>query len=87
MLKECKRCLMNATVKDLVLNDQGICNYCIDFSNRAESLIQKDSTTNSQSFNDFLYRVKKNGKGKKYDCIIGVSGGVDSSYVLIKAVQ
>jgi Predicted ATPase of the PP-loop superfamily implicated in cell cycle control len=36
---------------------------------------------------DIVDQVKKNGKGKKYDCVVGVSGGTDSSYMLFKAVE
>src|SRR6185369_17003957 len=35
----------------------------------------------------FLERVRREGKGKEYDCIVGLSGGVDSSYVLYQAVR
>lgn len=86
MLIECSRCVMNSTVVDLILDEKGICNYCSEFEERS-NLVQLRNGTSSSDLTDFLEKVKRNGKGKKYDCIIGVSGGVDSSFVLIEAVR
>lgn len=87
MNKECSRCLMNTSVEDVIINDIGLCNYCTDFENRVDQVLVENTEESNKRLNEFLTSVKRNGKGKKYDCIIGVSGGVDSSYVLIKAVE
>ena len=74
---KCKTCLMDSTAADfLKLGDK--CNYCEPF----QSI---DKYKHSKEFGDIqslVTQIKKDGVGKKYDCIVGVSGGVDSSYVL-----
>lgn len=76
----CKRCIMDYSDPDITFNDDGICNHCqrydVEFPKRVftgeNAKIQLEKITSE---------IKKNGKNKEYDCIIGVSGGVDSTYV------
>lgn len=77
-MKECKRCLMNDSNDDFIKFDEnGYCNYCT----RAIELI------NNRCFNDpakleiLLKKIRDYGKNKKYDCLMGISGGLDSSYL------
>jgi N-acetyl sugar amidotransferase len=49
--------------------------------------LHKDPKHRTEELNAFVVKVKAEGKGKPYDCIIGVSGGVDSSWVLVQAVK
>lgn len=79
----CKRCVMDSSAEEFVINDEGICNFCIDF------LIKQDNEYNQENFNivELVSLVKNNGKNKNYDCIVGLSGGVDSSWALIQAVK
>jgi len=81
--KRCKRCLMDTTAEDIVFDDQGFCNYCTDFLLNINFQHQKVGI----SLESFVNKVKSDGEKKKYDCIIGVSGGVDSSYALLKAKE
>ncbi len=77
----CKRCLMDSTEMNFSLDKYDFCNYCNDYlksKNREDSLRQYSS----KEFENLLSRIKKSGKNKKYDCIVGVSGGVDSSWGL-----
>ena len=78
----CSRCIMDTTAYDIIFNDQGICNYCSNFIDRKKKLEQ-----NNNNINDLIQKIKRDGKNKRYDCIIGVSGGVDSSFSLIKACE
>ncbi len=80
-MTECKRCLMNSSVPDFFTSDDG-CNYC-DAMVHAD--IQELLTDSERS--SFIDRVKSSGKSKAYDCIIGLSGGLDSSYALHLAVK
>jgi len=76
---------MDVTAKDIVFDEEGRCNYCTAFLREMEDF--KARTADSQSHCDELIsRIKAAGKGKEYDCIVGVSGGVDSSYALYLAV-
>ncbi|MBL7789779.1 MAG: N-acetyl sugar amidotransferase [Chitinophagales bacterium] len=73
----CNRCVMDTTDQDIVFDENGTCNHCTDFSKILQQpRYQKDHT--SQKLDNFIQRVK--GKGKQYDCIVGISGGVDSCY-------
>lgn len=71
---------MDTSDPDIHFNDLGICNHCIQY----DKLIQTQTFSKSNG-NDILKhwvnKIKIEGKHKDYDCIIGVSGGVDSSYV------
>ena len=76
----CKKCIMDTTAENIIFDKNGICNFCKDFEKRQISLIK-----NKKNINELVKKIKQNGKNKRYDCIIGVSGGVDSSFSLIKA--
>lgn len=76
----CKNCIMDTTAENIVFDQNGVCNFCKDFEKR-----QIDLTCNKKNLDELVKIIKTEGKNKKYDCIIGVSGGVDSSFALIKA--
>jgi N-acetyl sugar amidotransferase len=82
----CSRCVMDTTAKDIVFDDMGVCNYCRTFEKRLEDASAKVQDLQAHR-DEFIAKVKADGKGKEYDCIIGVSGGVDSSYALYLAVK
>lgn len=84
---KCKRCVMDS-VSDpsMTFDKEGNCNYC----NEALFNIKNNYYPNEigkQKLNTLLEKIKKEGVGKKYDCIMGVSGGLDSSYLLYLASQ
>lgn len=81
-ITQCTRCVMDTTAKDIVFDADGICNYCTDFTK--DSRIQ---VFDPSKLNAIVNKIKIEGKGKKYDCVVGVSGGVDSSWVLYQAVK
>ena len=82
----CTRCVMDTTATDIVFDKNGICNFCTDFLVKLKHTQERvaDHLTNRDKF---ISRVKAHGKGKDYDCIVGVSGGVDSSYALYLAAK
>lgn len=81
--KRCKRCLMDTTAKDITFDEDGYCNYCTEF---LESLNNPNRKI-SLPLNELVEKIKADGKGKEYDCVVGVSGGVDSSYTLVKVKE
>jgi len=82
----CTRCVMDTTATDIVFDERGVCSYCTDFLARLDAARRK--VADAQAHRDaFIARVKADGKGKEYDCVVGVSGGVDSSYALLLAVE
>jgi N-acetyl sugar amidotransferase len=74
----CKRCIMDTTDPDIVFTETG-CNHC---DNAIKVLANLEITkSGDQAFLQTIAKLKDAGRGKAYDCIIGLSGGVDSSYV------
>jgi len=78
---------MDTTAIDITFDDQGQCNYCRDFINSYSPFLQKSTEQKRREAKSFIEIVKLSGTGKKYDCIIGLSGGVDSSWALVQAVK
>lgn len=81
----CKRCLLDSTIPDIFFDNEGICNYCHlhdvmeqlnPIGEKGEEILQKTVAI-----------IKEKGKGKKYDCVVGVSGGADSTYTLYLVKQ
>ena len=80
--KVCKRCVMDTSDPEIVFDHEGVCNHC----KSADLLLQQvpyslEKKLKEKEFQMLISKIKDDGKGKKYDCIIGLSGGVDSSYV------
>ena len=76
----CKRCIMDSiNDPDILINDHGVCNHCTTFDfefNKLPKGINKEKELES-----IIKKIKLKGVGRKYDCLLGVSGGVDSSYL------
>lgn len=79
-LKICNRCVMDSTIKVIDFDEDGICNYCKTYEHRVATELHKEPLR-TQKLNELIAQIKEDGKNKDYDCVIGVSGGVDSSYV------
>ncbi|MBV9987991.1 MAG: N-acetyl sugar amidotransferase [Chitinophagaceae bacterium] len=77
---------MDDTIPDFHICENGYCNYCNEFleTRATHAIYEKDLKEKRE---DFINRMKQDGKGKEYDCVVGVSGGVDSSYALYLAVK
>lgn len=75
----CKRCIMDTSDPTITFDDRGFCNHCT----RVErEFIGKSWQPNaSDKLQARIDEIKKAGKDKKYDCLIGLSGGVDSSFL------
>ena len=86
-VQTCARCVMDTSASDIVFDAQGVCNYCTDFLRDRERFTEADPAKRQARLEELVARVKANGGGKRYDCIVGVSGGVDSSWALVKAVE
>lgn len=83
----CSVCVMDHTAKDFVSYGADGCNYCIDFRNKMKRHVLLNSSNREEQLNKYFAEIKARGKGKKYDSIVGLSGGVDSSWVLYLAVK
>ena len=82
----CTRCVMDTSAPDISFDENGVCNYCTDFLSNSAHILFKDSSQRQRELDALVEQIKKHGKNKDYDCIVGVSGGVDSSTALVNAV-
>lgn len=82
----CTRCIMDTTDPDIEFDDQGMCNHCIAYDNAVKRLPQAEEEK-KKVLDKIINEIKEKGKGKEYDCIVGLSGGVDSSYVALKVKE
>jgi N-acetyl sugar amidotransferase len=74
---------MDTSDPEITFDKNGVCNYCLNYEDK-KLLFTPKAEDKSRLLNDMVDFCRKKGKGKKYDCIIGVSGGVDSTYVAYK---
>lgn len=73
----CTRCVMDTTDPAIEFDEQGLCNHCRGY----EQLAQRNLHHPEGELERVVAEIQARGRGKEYDCLIGVSGGVDSTYV------
>jgi N-acetyl sugar amidotransferase len=81
----CSKCVCDTTIPDIVFDKNGICNFC-EIHERMEKQYPLNKT-GRERLEVILKKIKNKGKNKEYDCVVGVSGGTDSSYLLYIAVN
>lgn len=80
--KRCTRCVMdNESDPTIIFDVEGHCNYCNDVLARRSSEYFPNEE-GKRKLDAMMAMLKKEGQGKEYDCIVGVSGGLDSSYII-----
>ena len=79
---------MDTTDPDIKFNNEGICNYCLKYDLNIKKYVYGDEK-GGKRLRNLIKEIKLRGQHKEYDCVIGVSGGVDSTYVayLVKKLQ
>jgi N-acetyl sugar amidotransferase len=79
---------MDTSNPDIVFDRQGHCNHCTDSLNiLSKPPLSLSKEKKKQELDRLVKKIKEDGKGKSYDCILGVSGGVDSTYTAYLARQ
>lgn len=76
----CSRCVMDMTDPDIVFDDNGVCNHCHNYEKNIQVRAFKGEEARLK-LDKIVSQIKAAGRNQEYDCIIGVSGGVDSTYV------
>jgi N-acetyl sugar amidotransferase len=82
--QECTFCVMDTSDPEIMFDEGGRCNHCRDF----EKLVGTTWFPNEEGAKrlvDLVKRVRDEGRDKEYDCVLGLSGGIDSSYLALKA--
>ncbi len=82
----CKRCVMDTTDPNIIFDEHGICNHCTDYFEHERTFVFKGEE-GRRKLREIVNKIKEDGKNKQYDCLLGVSGGVDSSYLAYLAKE
>jgi len=78
--KICSRCILDSDFPKITFDENNVCNYCHNFDKiDIKYALNKENT---EKFLHLIKIIKDEGKSKEYDCILGVSGGRDSTYCL-----
>lgn len=83
-VRVCSRCIYDERVNAISFDTDGVCNYCHQVDD-LKQLYGTGTDRGERRFQEIVREIKLAGKGKKYDCVIGVSGGTDSSYMVYLA--
>ena len=81
----CSRCIYDDNIPYITFDENGVCNYC-----QQHDQLEKEYPTGEQGLKilqDLAEKIKQEHKNKKYDVVVGVSGGTDSSYMLYLATE
>ena len=81
--QQCTRCIMDTSDPSITFDPQGVCNHCRHFDEvtRREWFPNEEGARKWAAMAD---QIRLAGKGQEYDCILGLSGGIDSSYLALK---
>lgn len=85
-MRVCTRCIYDENVPGIQFDVSGVCNYC----HQIETLTNQYGTGQEKGrleFQKIVDQIRADGKDKEFDCVVGVSGGTDSSYMIAKAVE
>ena len=86
--QQCTRCVMDTTTSFIKFDEKGICNFCTNYEkNLQKTVFDFTLEERTQKLHTLINKIKAEGKGKQYDCILGISGGMDSSYLCILAKE
>lgn len=82
----CSNCVMDTTDSRITFDSNGVCDHCNDFYTNVKPNWHTDERGRAE-MEKLVENIKKDGKGRNFDCLLGMSGGVDSSYLLHLAVK
>jgi N-acetyl sugar amidotransferase len=84
----CTRCIMDTSDSEILFDGKGVCRYCLEFEATARRKLEiAQSGKGMELLSGIIEEIKRKGKNKEYDSIVGVSGGVDSTYATYNAVK
>lgn len=78
----CSRCILDSHIPHITFNQKGECNYC-----QLHDRWEREYPVNPVGFTKSLDEIREAGRNMRYDCIVGLSGGCDSSFLLSKTVE
>jgi len=72
---------MDTTDPEITFDEKGICNHCRNYDERVKNELYERMPDGKEKLEQLVGKIRKSGEGKEYDCVIGVSGGTDSTMV------
>lgn len=78
--QRCSNCVMDTTDSEIVFDQNGVCDHCRTFYEKIQPRWHTDER-GSAELQRLVDKIRKEGRDKPFDCIIGMSGGIDSSYL------
>ncbi len=84
--KVCSNCVMDTTDQKIVFDARGVCDHCNTFYNEIQPHWHPDEQGRKE-LDAIIAKIKQDGKNHDFDCILGMSGGIDSSYLLYLAKE
>lgn len=78
----CSRCVMDTTDTEITFDEEGVCNHCHEFDD-VTSKRWFPNDEGKRKLKEIFGRIKEERKNYEYDCILGLSGGLDSSYLAL----
>lgn len=85
-IKVCKKCVMDTTDSKIIFDSQGVCDHCHTFKEKILP-VWRGGDQREEELVRISNKIKSQAKGKEFDCIIGMSGGIDSSYLVYLAKE
>ncbi len=77
----CTNCVMDTTDSRISFDKNGICDHCIDFKKNVKPNWYPNDE-GKRRLNKIISKIKEDGRDRDFDCLLGMSGGVDSSFML-----
>jgi len=81
----CNNCVLDSQDPRITFDKHGVCDQCNDYRHNVELTL--DWAKKKIEFDAMIKKIKEDGKGRDFDCLLGMSGGVDSSYMLHLSVK
>ena len=82
----CNNCVMDTTDSSITFDEKGVCDHCSVFYTEILPIWQYGENRQNQ-LDGIVSKIKESSNGADFDCIMGMSGGIDSSYLLYKMVS
>ncbi|MBL4736396.1 MAG: N-acetyl sugar amidotransferase [Flavobacteriales bacterium] len=79
--RQCTSCVLDTSDSSIRFDTNGVCNYCLNYQTHVKNTIY-EGQEGEEKLLELVERVKKAGRKTEYDCLVGVSGGVDSTYLV-----
>lgn len=78
--QRCTRCVMDTTDSKITFDENGVCDHCRNYDKNIKPYWNPNENR-IEELEDWAKKIRKEGQGREYDCLLGLSGGVDSCYL------